>query len=30
MGLYQIDQSFGYFTGNKEGDATSISADFSS
>ena len=28
MGLYQIDQSFGYFTGNKEGDATSISADF--
>lgn len=28
MGLYQIDQSWGYFTGNKEGDATSISADF--
>ncbi|BCJ91792.1 hypothetical protein IZ6_25270 [Terrihabitans soli] len=27
MGLYQIDQSFGYFTGNTEGDATSISAD---
>lgn len=27
MGLYQINQSFGYFTGNKEGDATSINAD---
>jgi hypothetical protein len=26
-GLYQIDQSFAYFTGNTEGDATSISAD---
>lgn len=26
-GLYQIDQSFGYFTGSSEGDATSISAD---
>ncbi len=27
MALYQINQSFGYFTGNKEGDATSINAD---
>lgn len=27
MGLYQIGQSFGFFTGNKEGDATSINAD---
>lgn len=27
MDLYQINQSFGYFTGNKEGDATSINAD---
>lgn len=27
MQLYQINQSFGYFTGNKEGDATSINAD---
>lgn len=27
LGLYQIDQSFGYFTGNKESDATSIPAD---
>lgn len=27
MALYQIDQSFGYFTGMTEGDATSISAD---
>lgn len=27
MSLYQINQSFGYFTGNKEGDATSINAD---
>jgi hypothetical protein len=27
MGLYQIDQSFAYFTGNKESDATSIPAD---
>lgn len=27
MGLYQINQSFGYFTGAKESDATSISAD---
>lgn len=26
-GLYQIDTSFGYFTGSTEGDATSISAD---
>ena len=26
--LYQINQSFGYFTGNKESDATSINADF--
>lgn len=26
-GLYQIDQSFGYFTGSGEGDATSIPAD---
>jgi hypothetical protein len=26
-GLYQIDDSFGYFTGNTEGDATSIPAD---
>jgi phage terminase large subunit GpA-like protein len=28
MALYQIDNSFGYFTGNKESDATSIPADF--
>lgn len=28
MGIYQIDESFGYVTGNTEGDATSISADF--
>lgn len=28
MHLYQINQSFGYFTGNKESDATSINADF--
>lgn len=27
MALYQIDQSFGYFTGMTEGDATSINAD---
>lgn len=27
MSLYQIDQSFGYFTGMTEGDATSIPAD---
>lgn len=27
MDLYQINQSFGYFTGNKESDATSINAD---
>lgn len=27
MGLYQIGQSFAYFTGNKESDATSIPAD---
>lgn len=26
-GLYQIDQSFAYFTGSTEGDATSIPAD---
>lgn len=28
MSLIQIDQSFGFFTGNKESDATSINADF--
>lgn len=28
MDVYQIDNSFGYFTGNKESDATSINADF--
>lgn len=27
IGLYQIGQSFGYFTGGKEADATSIDAD---
>ncbi len=27
LGLYQINSSFGYFTGNKESDATSIPAD---
>ena len=27
MALYQINQSFGYFVGNKESDATSINAD---
>lgn len=27
MDLYQINQSFGFFTGNKESDATSINAD---
>jgi hypothetical protein len=27
MGLYQINKSFGYFVGNKPGDATSINAD---
>lgn len=27
MSLYQINQSFGYFVGNKESDATSINAD---
>lgn len=27
MDLYQINQSFGYFVGNKESDATSINAD---
>lgn len=27
VGLYQIGQSFAYFTGNTEGDATSIPAD---
>ena len=27
MSVYQINQSYGYFTGNKEGDATSINAD---
>lgn len=27
MSIYQINQSYGYFTGNKEGDATSINAD---
>lgn len=26
-GLYQIDESYGYFVGNKESDATSIPAD---
>lgn len=28
MALYQVDNSFGYITGNKESDATSIPADF--
>ncbi len=27
LGLYQIDQSYAYFVGNKESDATSIPAD---
>jgi hypothetical protein len=27
MDLYQVNQSFGYFVGNKESDATSINAD---
>jgi hypothetical protein len=27
VGLYQINQSFGFFTGGKESDATSINAD---
>jgi len=27
VGLYQLDQSFAFFTGNKESDATSINAD---